>query len=1229
MHQIRLFLLTVTFVVTASVLCNAECINSKAAFFFVNGIWTADHDAETTAIELESDLNDALELADDVLNNLRCHSVVNIAYNTTAGKIADLYESARTLGFVSDSTLATFRNILSHLVLTTYRPFSDYLVDRAISDVLDVHFDDPQSQESKDLADHVTKYRTALLAGKRVVIIAHSQGNLFANEAYIRLQAEFSATVLNRVHIVSVATPASIVQPGISPNPHTTLVDDFIHRVPLALDANVPLIDADESCGSEFDCHAFSQSYMTAILPRARILNKIKQALAPTARGDSFVVDRGQLLLVPVEQLTGNDEFLGTDSAATISFVDPLPDHFTQVNNGFAYVAAQDASGTVTVEYVIHSKLGTSNRARITIAIAIPVPINRPPTAAFSMSVPSQIAVSPGTLDVVADSVTGEARVTFQDQSTDSDGQIASRRWTTNTGCTPADPPPCVLSNGLATFTWGFKPGGPYIVTLTVTDNDGAATPVSATINVAAAAPTISDALPHGLRAAPNDQSVLFTGTGFQQGLTMSVGLPGGATSTLSGTQIQNVGPTSISALVTFGSPGTYTFTVVNPDGGRSAPLVIEVNPAAATPADLLSYQSSGYRYQIIGSSDAPPIGFEQSAFDDSTWSSGSAAFGTGAGCPIQASVHTPWPISTQLLVRRLISVPSGATGVQLKISVDNDIVGVFFNGASIGGPTTHENCPSLDDFTVQVPDGLVHAGPNLVALQLRDRGGESFFDMRVVATVSGTPTLAPIFSLPAGLAPKQVKHRDDGGFVVLAGAPGLSYIGTELFSVGGDGQLDWSISFPAPVLRLLFVDRGRVFLTTGATTITAVEAGRIVSGWPLTVVPLNAPVGSSSSIAGTELAAATGTVYVLVSSFGSQSSPNPGVVAALSRDGELRWRYEFPDSSSALGPVLGPDGNINLVSGNRWGRFSGPVGNFIKLDAQIGAQICSVATETNWYSFSASSHGVFSSLGADVRIAQPDCTWSTVFTSELPVIELKATSGDAIIGSAFDPFGGAFVPQFYTTGISTQNGLMWRRPALVGEILESPGWQLLALRDDRIALVRRDAFHTNVIHVFRSHTDLFVQTVMSESLCSSGSFRGADSLADGTLYIGCEDTGFIYRIDPAADRPNYPPAAAFSMTDGARSVLNGDVLNTFVDPVTGEVRVTLEDRSTDLDGAADIVAWEWWVSSQATPLCTGTQTCSAGFRPSGSIPYTVSLVARDRSGLASIATVTIIVATK
>ena len=157
-----------------------------------------------------------------------------------------------------------------------------------------------------------------------------------------------------------------------------------------------------------------------------------------------------------------------------------------------------------------------------------------------------------------------------------------------------------------------------------------------------------------------------------------------------------------------------------------------------ALSTDLLPYQAPGYRYQVIGSGVPPPAGWEQPAYDDSAWSVGAAGFGSGGFC--DNIVQTAWSLNSDLLVRRVVSVPAGAVNLRVWIGIDNDILEVFFNGTSLGGNIVHEFCAELDNFSFAVPQALVQTGPNAVAYYLRDRGGVSFFDTRLSACVSLPP---------------------------------------------------------------------------------------------------------------------------------------------------------------------------------------------------------------------------------------------------------------------------------------------------------------------------------------------------------------------------------------------------------------------------------------------------------------------------------------------------------
>jgi hypothetical protein len=80
---------------------------------------------------------------------------------------------------------------------------------------------------------------------------------------------------------------------------------------------------------------------------------------------------------------------------------------------------------------------------------------------------------------------------------------------------------------------------------------------------------TVDHITPQRPRLQIVDQIVTVTGSGFHSGLTVTVYYPGG-TSRLSGTQIQNVTPTSFRMLILLNKTGRFSIVVNNPDSIHS-----------------------------------------------------------------------------------------------------------------------------------------------------------------------------------------------------------------------------------------------------------------------------------------------------------------------------------------------------------------------------------------------------------------------------------------------------------------------------------------------------------------------------------------------------------------------------------------------------------------------------------------------------------------------------------
>jgi hypothetical protein len=184
--------------------------------------------------------------------------------------------------------------------------------------------------------------------------------------------------------------------------------------------------------------------------------------------------------------------------------------------------------------------------------------------------------------------------------------------------------------------------------------------------------------------------------------------------------------------------------------GAAIAVLAAAVPASASTTTStvvLVPYLSSAYRYQVVAH-DANP-GFSDPSYDDSGFTVGNAAFGTGGGCPLDFSAPpaTNWPNNTDLLVRRIVDVPAGTEKLTIGVAIDNSVA-AFWNGVQIGSDA-HNNCAARDSYVYTVPSAAFHTGANVLAVRATDTGGEDYFDITVTATVT-TVTSPPSITAAA-----------------------------------------------------------------------------------------------------------------------------------------------------------------------------------------------------------------------------------------------------------------------------------------------------------------------------------------------------------------------------------------------------------------------------------------------------------------------------------------------
>lgn len=205
---------------------------------------------------------------------------------------------------------------------------------------------------------------------------------------------------------------------------------------------------------------------------------------------------------------------------------------------------------------------------------------------------------------------------------------------------------------------------------------------------------------------------------------------------------LQQVGRHDVAIEVSDGRGGLaqqrYTITAIEPPPNR--PPVITSTPLThvwATPfqpTEPIAYQSQ-WKYRVGDFGEFS--GFEAVDYDDSTFSVGEGGFGSGGGCFLNTTARkTLWPTNSDIVMRKEIILDGNATNLRIFGAIDNDIQ-VFVNGVDISqGVLVREGCAELNEFSIVAPDALLRDGRNVVAVRARDRGSESYVDVRVTADV-------------------------------------------------------------------------------------------------------------------------------------------------------------------------------------------------------------------------------------------------------------------------------------------------------------------------------------------------------------------------------------------------------------------------------------------------------------------------------------------------------------
>jgi hypothetical protein len=152
----------------------------------------------------------------------------------------------------------------------------------------------------------------------------------------------------------------------------------------------------------------------------------------------------------------------------------------------------------------------------------------------------------------------------------------------------------------------------------------------------------------------------------------------------------------------------------------------------------------SNWRYLVAPLGTQIP-GFENTGFDDSSWNEGPAPFGSYSCngvqmCPFDPSSLTCWPSNSSIFLRKFFFVPSSAQSIKIKAKYNSMHAKLYFNGNLwVEGDVQACGEEITDGIEIPASPPYVFAGgTNLIALQLENSQGTSFFDISIEAVVVG-----------------------------------------------------------------------------------------------------------------------------------------------------------------------------------------------------------------------------------------------------------------------------------------------------------------------------------------------------------------------------------------------------------------------------------------------------------------------------------------------------------
>jgi hypothetical protein len=233
--------LLVLIFITLLTITSGYCQDEKVKIYFCNGILNKEDDATKSLAALIILFNKA-NIIGDLEGKISC----KLAYNPSDG-ILDLYEAVVQTADIAWTSFWRF--------LAGVDPMPDFIQDRM--KIISAKFDEDMVKSYTSIQDHIKIYNEDLCQGNKVIVVAHSQGNLYANIAYTKI----NENVKDGFGIVSVANPSWYVAGDSSDSFYTTIEEDLVIGIlPVALPSTTDNFDGFNP--NDLSGHMFTASYL-------------------------------------------------------------------------------------------------------------------------------------------------------------------------------------------------------------------------------------------------------------------------------------------------------------------------------------------------------------------------------------------------------------------------------------------------------------------------------------------------------------------------------------------------------------------------------------------------------------------------------------------------------------------------------------------------------------------------------------------------------------------------------------------------------------------------------------------------------------------------------------------------------------------------------------------------------------------------------------------------------